>query len=202
MEHFIQAHGYLALAIISILESACVPIPSEVTFGVAGALCTTALTGHAVFSLPVVIIIGAITSVIGSQIAYEIGREAGRPFVERFGKWFLVSHRDLDAAERWFEKRGSISVLISRVLPFLRSIISVPAGIAKMPRGRFIVLTLIGSTAWVWILAALGEAAGKNWDHVAKNFHKVQTPIIGVVALLVVAFVVLRVRALRRHNQH
>jgi membrane protein DedA with SNARE-associated domain len=200
MEQFITAHGYLALAIISILESACVPIPSEVTFGVAGALCTTAITGHAIFSLPVVIIIGAVTSAIGSQIAYEIARQAGRPFVERFGKWFLVSHRDLDAAERWFEKRGSISVLISRVLPLLRSIISVPAGIAKMPRGRFISLTLVGSTAWVWILAYLGETAGKNWDHVSKNFHKAQNPIIAVLVLLIVAFVVVRLRAMRRHN--
>ena len=200
MEQFITAHGYLALAIISILESACVPIPSEVTFGVAGALCTTAITGHALFSLPIVIIIGVITSGIGSQIAYEIGREAGRPFVERYGKWFLISHRDLDSAERWFDKRGSISVLIARVLPFARSAISIPAGIAKMPRGRFIVLTLIGSTGWVWLLAALGEAAGKNWTHVAKNFHKVQTPIIALVVLLIVAFVVVRLRTLRRHN--
>ncbi len=200
MEQFITAHGYLALAIISILESACVPIPSEVTFGVAGALCTTAITGHALFSLPIVIIIGVITSGIGSQIAYEIGREAGRPFVERYGKWFLISHRDLDSVERWFDKRGSISVLIARVLPFARSAISIPAGIAKMPRGRFIVLTLIGSTGWVWLLAALGEAAGKKWTHVAKNFHKVQTPIIALVVLLIVAFVVVRLRTLRRHN--
>jgi membrane protein DedA with SNARE-associated domain len=200
VEQFIQAHGYLALAIISILESACVPIPSEVTFGVAGALCTTAITGHAIFSLPVVIIIGVITSGIGSQIAYEIGREAGRPFVERYGKWFLLTHRDLDTVERWFNKRGSITVLIARVLPFARSGISIPAGFAKMPRGRFIVLTLIGSTGWVWLLAALGEAAGKNWSHVAKNFHSAQTPIIGVVVLLVLAFVVLRLRSLRRQN--
>lgn len=200
MEQFIQAHGYLALAIISILESACVPIPSEVTFGVAGALCTTAVTGHVMFSLPVVIIIGTLTSGIGSQIAYEIGREAGRPFFERFGKWFLISHRDLDTVERWFTKRGSITVLIARVLPFARSAISIPAGIAKMPRGRFIVLTLIGSTGWVWLLAALGKAAGSNWTHVAKNFHSAQMPIIGAVVLLVVVFVVLRLRTLRRHN--
>jgi len=200
MEQFIQAHGYLALAIISILESACVPIPSEVTFGVAGALCTTAVTGHVMFSLPVVIIIGTLTSGIGSQIAYEIGREAGRPFFERFGKWFLISHRDLDTVERWFTKRGSITVLIARVLPFARSGISIPAGIAKMPRGRFIVLTLIGSTGWVWLLAALGKAAGSNWTHVAKSFHSAQMPIIGAVVLLVVVFVVLRLRTLRRHN--
>lgn len=200
MANFIQTHGYLALIIISILESACVPIPSEVTFGLAGALCTTAITGHAVFSLPVVVIIGALTSVIGSQIAYEIARRAGRPFVERFGKWILISHRDLDAAERWFEKRGSISVLISRVLPLLRSIISVPAGIAKMPRGRFVSLTLVGSTAWVWILAYLGETAGKNWDHVSKNFHKAQNPMIAVLVLLVLVFVVVRLRATRRHS--
>jgi membrane protein DedA with SNARE-associated domain len=186
--------------LLSIGESACVPIPSEVTFVVAGALCTTAVTGHVQFSLWAVIVVGTLGSLVGSQIAYEVGRSAGRVVVDRWGKWILLSHKDLDASERWFEKYGAASVLIGRVLPVVRSVISVPAGIAEMKRGRFIVLTLIGSAAWVTILSVLGYAAGSNWHHVSRDFHDAQTPtIIVIVALLAFGFWH-RIRTVRRHN--
>ncbi|HEY5105112.1 MAG TPA: VTT domain-containing protein, partial [Acidimicrobiales bacterium] len=107
MQSFVQNYGYFALLILAIAESACIPIPSEITFVVAGALCTTAVTGHVQFSLWAVIVIGTIGSVIGSQIAYEVGRTAGRTVVDRWGKWILLTHKDLDSAERWFSKYGS-----------------------------------------------------------------------------------------------
>jgi membrane protein DedA with SNARE-associated domain len=200
MQSFVQSYGYFALIVLSIVESACAPIPSEVTFGFAGALCTTAITGHAQFSLWAVILIGTAGSLVGSIIAYEVGRTAGRSIVDRWGKWILLTHKDLDAAERWFAKYGSISVLIGRVLPVVRSAISVPAGIAEMARVRFIVLTVIGSAVWVSLLASLGYAAGSNWRHVSKDFHAVQTPTIIVIVLLLIFGFWHRVRTVRRHN--
>jgi membrane protein DedA with SNARE-associated domain len=200
MQSFVQSYGYVALIVLSIVESACAPIPSEVTFGFAGALCTTAITGHAQFSLWAVILIGTAGSLVGSIIAYEVGRTAGRSIVDRWGKWILLTHKDLDAAERWFAKYGSISVLIGRVLPVVRSAISVPAGIAEMARVRFIVLTVIGSAVWVSLLASLGYAAGSNWRHVSKDFHAVQTPTIIVIVLLLIFGFWHRVRTVRRHN--
>jgi membrane protein DedA with SNARE-associated domain len=200
MQSFVQSYGYFALIVLSIAESACFPIPSEVTFGFAGALCTAAVTGHAQFNFWTVIIIGTLGSLVGSQIAYEVGRSAGRTIVDRWGKWILLSHKDLDASERWFEKYGAWSVLIGRVLPVIRSVISVPAGIAEMKRGRFAVLTLIGSFVWVTLLVSLGDAAGSNWRHVAKDFHYAQTPTIIVIVLLLLAGLALRIRSVRRTN--
>ena len=200
MQSFVQSYGYFALIVLSIAESACAPIPSEVTFGFAGALCTTAITGHAQFSLWAVILIGTVGSLVGSIIAYEVGRTAGRSIVDRWGKWILLTHKDLDAAERWFAKYGSISVLIGRVLPVVRSAISVPSGIAEMARVRFIVLTVIESAVWVSLLASLGYAAGSNWRHVSKDFHAVQTPTIIVIVLLLIFGFWHRIRTVRRHN--
>jgi len=200
MQSFVQNYGYFALVVLSIVESACAPIPSEVTFGFAGALCTTAITGDAQFSVWAVILIGTLGSLVGSIIAYEVGRSAGRAIVDRWGKWILLTHKDLDAAERWFAKYGSASVLIGRVLPVVRSAISVPAGLAEMKRVRFAVLTLIGSAAWVSLLTGLGYAAGANWTRVSHDFHRVQTPTIIVLALLVIWFFWHRVRTVRRHN--
>ena len=200
MQSFIQSYGYFALILLSIAGSACIPIPSEVVFVVAGALCTTAVTGHAQFTLWAVIVVGTLGSMIGSQIAYEVGRSAGRTIVDRWGKWILLTHKDLDSSERWFAKYGSATVLIGRVLPVVRSFISVPAGIAEMKRDRFVILTAIGSAIWVALLSALGYAAGKNWHHVSKDFHYAQTPTIIVVVVLIILGFWHRIRSVRRQN--
>ena len=200
MQSFIQSYGYFALILLSIAGSACIPIPSEVVFVVAGALCTTAVTGRAQFTLWAVIVVGTLGSMIGSQIAYEVGRSAGRTIVDRWGKWILLTHKDLDSSERWFAKYGSATVLIGRVLPVVRSFISVPAGIAEMKRDRFVVLTAIGSAIWVALLSALGYAAGKNWHHVSKDFHYAQTPTIIVVVVLIILGFWHRIRSVRRQN--
>jgi membrane protein DedA with SNARE-associated domain len=200
MQTFVQNYGYLALIILSIVSSACIPIPSEITFVVAGALCTAAVTGHVQMTLWLVIVIGTLGSLVGSQIAYEVGRTAGRTIVDRWGKWILMTHRDLDSAERWFAKYGSLTVLIGRVLPVVRSFVSVPAGIAEMNRARFAILTAIGSAIWVALLSSLGYAAGSNWKHVSKDFHNAQGPILIVIALLIVFGFWHRIRSVRRQN--
>jgi len=200
MSSFVQSYGYWALLLLAIVESMCLPIPSEVTFGFAGALCTAAVTGHAQFSMWAVIVVGTVGSVIGSVIAYEVGRTAGRSIVDRWGKLILLTHKDLDAMERWFEKFGPVSVLIGRVVPVVRTVISVPAGIAEMKRGRFMALTAVGAAAWVSLLAALGYAAGANWEHVSKNFHMAQTPMIILIVILIALGFWHRIKTVRRHN--
>jgi membrane protein DedA with SNARE-associated domain len=200
MQSFINHYGYFGLFVLSVLSSACIPIPSEVAYGFAGALCTTALTGKATFTIWEVIVVGTIGSLVGSVITYEVSRSAGRTIVDRWGKWILVTHKDLDSSERWFEKYGAISVLVGRVLPVVRSFISVPAGLAEMKRGRFAVLTTIGSAIWIALLAGLGYAAGKNWDRVSKDFHYAEYPIIAVIVLALIAGFWHRIRTVRRHN--
>ena len=200
VSNFIQNYGYWALLIVSILESALAPIPSEVTFTFAGALTTVAITGHAQFSMLNVILIGTLGSWIGSVIAYEVGRYLGRPIVDRWGKWVLLTHADLDRAEAWFDRWGAISVLVGRVIPFVRSFISLPAGLAEMRRDWFSILTIIGSAAWVALLAQIGHSAGTAWQHHIATFHKAQTITIVVVALLLVGGFLHRLRAVRRQR--
>ena len=200
MESFITHYGYLALFVVSVLSSACIPIPSEVAYGFAGALCTTAITGTAKFTLVGVIIAGTLGSLVGAVIAYEVGRSAGRTIVDRWGKWILLTHHDLDAGERWFAKYGSISVLVGRVIPVVRSFISVPAGMSEMRRDRFALLTTIGSAAWVALIAGLGYAAGSNWNHVSKQFRAAEIPIVIVLVILLALGFWHRLRTVRRHR--
>lgn len=200
MQSFVQNYGYWALLLLAIAESACIPIPSEVTFGFAGAFCTLAVGGQGHFAIWAVIVVGTVGSLVGSVIAYEVGRSAGRAIVDRWGKWILLSHKDLDAAERWFEKYGAVSVLVGRVVPVVRTVISLPAGVAEMQRGPFVALTTIGAAIWVSLLTGLGYAAGQNWRRVSHDVHLFQTPIIILIVLALAFGLWHRVRTVRRHN--
>jgi membrane protein DedA with SNARE-associated domain len=200
VESFVQSYGYWALLLLSVVGSCCIPIPSEITFVVAGALCTSAVTGHVQFTLWAVILVGTLGSLIGSIIAYELGRTAGRGIVDRWGKWLLLTHHDLDRSEVWFARYGSAAVLIGRVIPVVRSFISVPAGIAEMTRGRFAVLSTIGSAVWVGLLSILGYYAGHNWHHVSNDFHDAQWPVVAVVVLLIAFGIWHRVRSVRQQS--
>jgi membrane protein DedA with SNARE-associated domain len=200
MQSIVHHYGYFGLLVLSLLSSACFPIPSEIAYGFAGALCTTAITAHAQFSIWGVIVVGTVGSLIGAVISYEVGRYAGRGIVDRWGKWLLLSHRDLDVSQRWFEKYGSWSILIGRVIPVVRCFISVPAGLAEMKRGRFVILTTIGSALWVALLCGLGYAAGKNWHHVAGDFHDAQWPIVFLIVVVLVAGLWHRIRTVQRQR--
>ena len=200
MSSFVQHYGYFALFILAIAESALIPIPSEVTFAFAGALATSAVTGHAQFSILGIIVVGVVGSLIGSVIAYEVGRTLGRAIVDRWGKWILLTHGDLDAAERWFARYGAASVLIGRVLPVVRTVISLPAGVAEMKRGPFAILTVIGSAVGIGLLTVLGYAAGSNWTRVSHDFHLLQNPMIVLIVLVLAWGFWHRVRTVRRYN--
>lgn len=204
MQNFVQQHGYLALFILSILESMCIPIPSEATFGFAGFMTSAVFAAHHAhghhLSIVTVIVIGGIGSLVGSAIAYEVGRTAGRSIIDRWGKWILITHADLDKAEAWFEKYGWWSVLIGRVIPVVRTVISVPAGLAKMHRAAFATLTTLGATAWVALLALIGRAAGDRWTHYSHYFKVAQYPIVAIIIVVGGLGLFRRIKTVRAHH--
>ena len=151
--------GYPGVALLMAIESACIPLPSEIIMPFAGYLV---YTGR--FHLLWVATAGAIGCNLGSAVAYWIGAYGGRPLVERFGSYVLLSRRDLDRTTAFFERYGSITVLVARLLPVVRTFIALPAGIARMPQRRFHVYTFVGSWPWCFALAYAGMKLGKAWN--------------------------------------
>ena len=144
------------------------------------------------FSLLAVATWGALGCNLGSVLAYEIGYFGGRPLVERYGRYIFLSHRELNIADRFFERRGSIAVLIARLLPVIRTFIALPAGIARMPRLKFHIYTFIGSWPWCFMLAYIGMRLGERWEtdpRLKMWFHRLDALILGVIVLAVVYFV-------------
>jgi membrane protein DedA with SNARE-associated domain len=155
---FIASGGYAAVALLMAIQSACIPIPSEVIMPLAGyALATTQL------KLIILATVASLASNLGSIPAYWVGAKGGRPMVERYGSYVLLSKRDLDRAERYFAKYGSITVLVGRMLPIVRTFIALPAGIARMNQARFHIYTFIGSWPWCYALAYVGMKLGNTW---------------------------------------
>lgn len=171
--------GYTGILLTMAIESACIPLPSEIIMPFSGYLVTTGQ-----FTMMGVTLAGAIGNVLGSVVAYYVGAWGGRPFVERYGRYFLVSHRDLDVADRWFAKYGEAAVFFSRMLPVVRTFISLPAGIAKMNFPRFVLFTFVGALPWCYLLAYIGVRMGEEWDHLREYFHRFD---IGIGLVLAVA---------------
>lgn len=190
MEHLlvsaIRTHGYLAIFALMTLESACIPIPSEAIMGFAGALTAgitiAGVAGH--FSLWAVTLAGTLGNLLGALVAYLVGRTGGRALVERYGKYLLIRHRDLDRAEAYFARRGALAVLIGRLLPVVRTFISFPAGVAEMPVAQFGLFTLLGSLPWTFGLAYAGRVLAANWQALSTS----TTPISVLVVLVILAF--------------
>ena len=165
------------------VESACIPLPSEVIMPFSGYLVHTGQ-----FQLWLVAFMGAVGCNVGSAIAYEIGYYGGRPLVVRYGSYILLSQRELDWTDHFFARFGDATVLISRMLPVVRTFIALPAGVARMPRLRFHVYTFIGSFPWCLGLAYLGMKAGQHWDYLGKYFHEFDKVIAAIILLLVIFF--------------
>jgi membrane protein DedA with SNARE-associated domain len=186
-------YGYVAVFILMVFESACVPIPSEVTMVFGGAL---AATGFAVagqeLSLPGVVLAGTLGNLVGSWLAYWAGAAGGRPVVDRFGRYLLVRPHEVDKAHVWFERHGSAAVLFSRLLPVIRTFISLPAGVAKMPFGRFTIYTLVGCVPWNFGLAWAGQQLGTRWERVEDVLRPVSWLIVLVCAAGLVWYVARR----------
>jgi membrane protein DedA with SNARE-associated domain len=178
--NIISSLGYGGIGILMTLESACIPIPSEIIMPFSGYLVFSGT-----FSLWPVIFWGTVGNLIGSLIAYFIGFYGGRPLIEKYGKYILVSQHDLERAQSWFEKYGSPSILLSRMLPVVRTFISLPAGIARMPLWRFSLYTLAGSFPWVFVLTYVGILTGENWSEIEIYFRKFDWLIIILVIGLI-----------------
>ena len=176
--------GYAGIALLMAIESACIPLPSELIMPFAGYLVF-----EGKLSLFWAATAGAVGCNLGSLIAYEIGYHGGRPLVEKFGSYILLGRRELDWAESFFRRGGQVTVLIGRLLPVVRTFIALPAGIARMPRGRFHLYTFLGSWPWCFGLAYLGMKLGENWRSLGQYFHKFDA-VIGVLLFLGVVYFV------------
>ena len=199
MEAFIERfaeHGYLAVFVLMLLESACIPIPSEVTMLFAGFLASPENTTNAVqLNFVAVALAGVAGNVVGSWIAYGAGRALGRGPFDRYGRYVGIRSHDIDKAERWWVKHGTKTVFFSRMLPVVRTFISLPAGIEKMPFGRFTLYTTVGCVPWVFALTGVGYALGQSWDSVLGSFRIVSYVISGLIVAAVIAYFIRRRRA-------
>jgi membrane protein DedA with SNARE-associated domain len=183
----ISSLGYAGIVALMGIESACIPLPSEIIMPFAGFLV---YAGR--FNLFWAATSGAIGCNLGSVLAYWIGAAGGRPLVERYGRWILMSHHDLDKMTRFFEKYGTITVLVGRLLPVVRTFIAFPAGVARMPQLRFHIYTFIGSWPWCWGLAYVGMKLGEKWHtdpRLHEWFHRFHMVIELALVLAVVWFV-------------
>lgn len=186
----IHSMGYAGIVLLMAIESACIPLPSEIIIPFSGYLVfkhTFTLFGVAVF--------GALGCVLGSLVAYMIGAYGGRNLVYKYGRYVLISHQDLALADRWFARHGGITVFIGRLLPIVRTFIALPAGISRMRLLPFILYTFTGSLIWCYGLAWVGLKLGENWNTLGGYFHKFDAAIAAVLFLAAVWYV-------RRHWKH
>ena len=181
----ISLMGYAGIVLLMAIESACIPLPSEIIMPFSGYLVST---GE--MNLWAVGVAGAVGCVLGSLVAYWVGMYGGRPLIEKYGRYVLVSKHDLDIADRWFERRGEIIVFVSRLLPAIRTFIAFPAGVARMNLKRFIIYTFAGSLPWCLGLAYIGQKLGEKWnqdDTLKTWFHRFDF-VIGIIGVLVVGW--------------
>jgi membrane protein DedA with SNARE-associated domain len=189
----ITALGYWGVALLMAIESACIPLPSEIIMPFSGYLVS-----QGKMSLWGVGVAGAVGCVLGSLVAYWVGMYGGRPLIEKYGRYLLISRQDLDLADRWFGRYGEVIIFTSRLLPAVRTFISFPAGVARMNLKRFILYTFAGSLPWCLALAYVGQKLGEKWnkdDTLKTLFHRFDF-VVGIVGVLAVVWWV------RRHLKH
>lgn len=186
----ISSLGYSGVVLLMAIESACIPLPSEIIMPFAGFLV---FKGE--MTLWGVALAGAIGCVVGSIPAYYLGMYGGRPLVEKYGKWVLISAKDLNWADQAFARHGEIIIFIGRLLPAVRTFIAFPAGVARMNMTKFISYTFVGSLIWCYLLALAGLKAGENWESLKVYFHEFHYVIAGAGLIFVIWYV-------RRHFKH
>jgi len=193
----ISAGGYLGIVLLMAIESACIPLPSEIIMPFSGYL-----VGQGRFTLWGVAVAGAVGCNLGSAVAYFVGARGGRPWLERYGRYVLITRRDLEWADRWFARYGEATILFARLLPVIRTFIALPAGIARMSVWRFHLYTFLGSLPWCWVLAWLGLKFGEQWEEKIHPWFEKFDIVIGLVLPAAVAwFVWNRWRELREVAQ-
>lgn len=196
----ISTFGYPGIFLCMAIESALIPLPSEIIMPFSGYLVTTGR-----FSLLGISVIGALGNLFGSLLAYYLGyygrEKLVRRLIRKYGKWILVSEHELDKAICIFQKRGEVIAFFSRLLPGVRTVISLPAGIAKMPIWRFIFYTFTGSLLWSFFLGYLGKILGDNWHTLGNYFHKIDFIIIIFGIGLVIFYIWYKLREIRKNKK-
>jgi membrane protein DedA with SNARE-associated domain len=201
VQQFISSYGYLAVFILMLAESACIPVPSELTMPFAGALAAGAVPG-AHMNLVLAITAGVAGNLVGSYVAWGVGAYGGRAAWHRWGRYILLRDDDIDRAERWFRRHGTKAVFFGRLLPVVRTFISLPAGLARMPAARFGIYTVLGCIPWTAALAWAGYLVGRNWGNVASALHGPSYALAALLVLLVIAvFIMLLLRRRRERGQ-
>jgi membrane protein DedA with SNARE-associated domain len=196
MQSFLTNDGYLALVIFCFIQACCIPISSEITFGFAGVL---AYEHH--LSLALVIIIGSIAEFAGSSTAYGIGRLGGRSAIEKYRRYLLLTRKDVDRVERFFDGRGTWSVALARVIPLLRAFAGLVSGLVEVPAASFAIFNAIGTVAWASALSLLGYAAGSDWSKVSKSWSYASDALAVAVVLLLLVLIVHKWQQVRKERQ-
>lgn len=187
---FIDAYGYFAVALLMAMENACIPIPSELILGFAGYLIfdeRMTFTGA--------MIAGMIGGMLGSIFAYFVGSKGGRPFVDKYGKYFLVKKSHVDMAQRWFDRYGIRAVFFSRMLPVVRTFISLPAGFARVDFPKFLAFTFAGSLPWTALILFAGMMLGESWEYLLELGHELSIAFV-IICVIVIGVLIYR----RRRN--
>jgi len=191
----ISAMGYGGVVLLMGIESACIPLPSEVIMPYGGYLAYSEPLRFNIWGMGLA---GALGCVWGSLVGYAMGRFGGRPFALRYGRWILMSRKDLDRADAWFRRYGDAAVFFGRLLPMVRTFISFPAGVSRMRLGRFVLYTFLGSLPWCTALAYAGKVLGEQWDTRLKTyFHRADAVIAAAILVLIALYVYYHVRAAR-----
>jgi membrane protein DedA with SNARE-associated domain len=198
VEHFLESWGYVAIFVLCFISSMGLPVGSEVAI-VYGGVLTSGKVPHQAHDLhlPVVIAVAVLGELCGSLAGYLVGYFGGRQAVDRFGKFVLLTHRDLDRADAWFARRGERTVLFGRFVPLFRSFISFAAGLGEMAVPKFLLFTAIGCTIWCTLLATLGSALGSSYSHALKAFSLAGYAAVGVCAVAVAILFWHRLRVVR-----
>src|SRR5450755_5098520 len=211
------ALGYAGIALLMGIESACIPLPSELIMPYAGALSdagvsaalldtykSVGVTSLPQFNLFLAALAGALGCNLGSELAYWVGAKGGRPAIERYGKYVLMSKHELEIADRWFAKRGDIIVFVARLLPVIRTFIAFPAGVARMNRAKFHIYTFAGSLPWCLALGYVGQQLGirllEEHSPLKSFMHKFDAAIAFVIVLAAAYFVWSRVKVWKQYK--
>jgi len=201
VEHFLESWGYLAVFALCFFSALGLPVGSEIAIIYGGVLASGQIPNephHLV--LAVVILLALVAEVLGSSTGYLIGRMGGRPLVDRFGKYVLLTHKDLDRADVWFARHGEPLVFFGRFIPLLRSFVSLAAGLGEMAVGKFLVFTTIACTIWCIALGSIGDALGSSYSHVLKAFKYAGYLAALLAVLIIVLLFVHRLRTLRQER--
>lgn len=197
LSNLFNSIGWGGVVLAMAIESACIPLPSEVTLPLAGWLLVQAKGLPAIDSIWVGVY-GAIGCTIGSLLTYWIGALGGRPLLFKYGKYVLIQERHVHVADRWFARWGNLATFFARLLPVVRTFISLPAGVARTPLLQFTVYAFVGSFLWSWVLGYLGYLFGANWEEIRNAMRPFDIPIAGVILVAAVIFFYRSWRSSRR----